>query len=327
MSASMPAVVNYGPDPFSVELREVPVPEIGEHDVLFRVGAVAVCGSGVHQWRGSASWHVNYSCILGHEFSGTVSRCGRQLRAFREGDRVMSETAAVLDENSPLSRRGLYNLDPIRRGFGYGLNGAMTHYVCVPDRCLHPIPEGLSFVKGALCEPCCVAYNCVCVNARVRPGDTVLVLGPGPIGLLCALMAKLSGAGHLIVAGVPGDAKRLAVARALGADATLESGVEEYVRTKGDGLGVDVVVDAAGVSAAMSLAMQAVRPAGQIVKVGWGRQPLGVSVDPLVQKNVTLQGSFSHNWPIWERVIPMMASGQINPDPLISRVAPLVGWV
>ena len=79
----------------------------------------------------------------------------------------------------------------------------MTEYVRVPERCLHSIPGHLAFEKAALTEPCCVAYNAVCVNGRVMPGDSVLVVGPGPIGLLCALMAKLSGAGRLIVAGLP----------------------------------------------------------------------------------------------------------------------------
>ncbi|HEU0008167.1 MAG TPA: zinc-binding dehydrogenase, partial [Terriglobia bacterium] len=150
------------------------------------------------------------------------------------------------------------------------------------------------------------------MNAHIRPGDSVLVIGPGPIGLLCALMAKLNGAGHLIVSGLPVDAGRLAVAKQLGADATLDGGVVEYVKNLGDGYGVDVVIDAAGVSATFQLAMQVVRPAGQIIKVGWGPQPLGFNLDPMVQKAVTVQGSFSHNWPIWERVIHMIATGQIN---------------
>lgn len=327
MSELMPAVVNYSREPFSVELREVPVPEISERDVLLRVGAVSVCGSDVHQWRGSASWPVNYPCILGHEFGGTVAKTGNRLTKFKEGDRVVSETAAVIDESSPLSRSGLYNLDPARRGFGYGVDGAMAHYVRVPERCLHSIPESLEFYKAALTEPCCVAYNAVCVNGRVRPGDHVLVLGPGPIGLLCATMAKLSGAGHVIVAGLPRDRFRFTVARALGADATLEAGVIKYIAQLGDGLGVDVVVDASGASAALQLALQSVRPAGQIIKVGWGPQPLQFSLDPAVQKNVTIQGSFSHNWPVWERVISMMASGQINVEPLISRTAALSEWL
>ncbi len=112
MTGIMPALVNYGREPFSVELREVPVPEIGERDVLLRVGAVSVCGSDLHQWRGSASWHVNYPCILGHEFAGTIAQTGARVSNFKEGERVVSETAAVIDESSPLSRTGLYNLDP-----------------------------------------------------------------------------------------------------------------------------------------------------------------------------------------------------------------------
>ena len=327
MTGNMPAIVNYARDPLSVELREVPVPEIGERDVLLRVGAVSICGSDLHQWRGSHSWPVNYPCILGHEFAGSIAQKGARVTSFKEGDRVVSETAAVIDETSPLSRTGLYNLDPNRRGFGYGVNGAMTTYVRVPERCLHRIPESLPFHKAALTEPCCVAYNAVCVNGRVRPGDSVLVLGPGPIGLLCAQMAKLSGAGRVIVAGLPNDRHRLAVARQLGAAKTLEGGVIEYISQLGDGLGVDVAIDASGVSATLQIALQAVRPIGQIIKVGWGPQPLQFSLDPLVQKNITISGSFSHNWPVWERVISMIVSGQIDLDPVISQVCELPHWL
>lgn len=327
MSSIMPGLVNYAREPFSVELRDVPVPAIGEHDVLLRVGAVSVCGSDLHQWRGTHSWPVNYPCILGHEFAGTVFQAGSLVSKFREGDPVVSETAAVIDESSALSRTGLYNLDPSRRGFGYGVNGAMTEYVRVPERCLHRIPKALSFERAALTEPCCVAYNAVCVNGRVRPGDHVLVMGPGPIGLLCAKMAKLSGAGLVIVAGLPNDRLRLEAAHSIGADVTLDGGVVDYIAQLGDKLGVDVVIDASGVSATLQAAMQAVRPAGQIIKVGWGPQPMQFSLDPLVQKNVTISGSFSHNWPVWERVISMIVSGQIDLDPIISHVGKLPEWL
>ncbi len=326
MTSTMPALVNHSREPLSVELRDVPVPLIGEKDVLLRVGAVSVCGSDIHQWRGSHSWTVNYPCILGHEFAGTVAQAGSAVTQFHEGDRVVSETAAIIDEASPLSRSGLYNLDPSRRGFGYGVDGAMTEYVRVPARCLHPLPPSVPFEKAALTEPCCVAYNAVCVNGHVRPGDSVLVLGPGPIGLLCAKMAKLSGAGQVIVAGLPTDKHRLEVARQIGADVTLDDGVLEYIAQNGDGLGVDVAVDCSGASVTLQMAMYAVRPAGQIVKVGWGPQPLQFTLDPLVQKNITLSGSFSHNWPVWERVISMIFSGQIDLDPIISRVAKLDEW-
>jgi alcohol dehydrogenase/L-iditol 2-dehydrogenase len=322
----MTALVNFAAVPGSVELREVPVPEPGPADVLLKVEAVAVCGSDIHQWGGTQSWGVNYPCVLGHEFCGTIEAAGAQVTRFHAGDRVVSETAASVDEWSPLSRSGLYNLDPSRLGFGYGTDGAMAEYVKVPQRCLHVLPASIAASTAALTEPCCVAYSAVAVNARIRPGDVVLVLGAGPIGLLCALVAKRSGAGRLIVAGLPRDAGRLEVARQLGADAALDSGVLEHIRSVGDGYGADVVVDAAGVSATLEMAMAAVRPAGQIVKVGWGRQPLNFSLDPIVQKAVTLHGSFSHNWPVWERVLSMLASGQLQPEPVVSRVAPLAQW-
>jgi alcohol dehydrogenase/L-iditol 2-dehydrogenase len=93
-----------------------------------------------------------------------------------------------------------------------------------------------------------------------------------------------------------------------------------------DGLGADCVIDAAGVSATLQKALQLVRPNGHVTKVGWGRQPLGFSLDPLVQKNVTLQGSFSHNWPVWERVLALLAGGQLDVKPIIGGVWPITEW-
>ena len=326
---SMIGLVNFARDPHSVELRDVPVPSVGEEDVLLSVESVGICGSDLHQYLGKQSWKVNYPVILGHEFAGTIAQTGSRVRNFKEGDRVVSETAAVLPSDSAFIRQGLYNLDPNRLGFGYGVDGAMTSYVRVPERCLHRLPSGLSADTASLTEPCCVAYNAVCENSRLRPGDTVAVIGPGPIGLLCAMLAKLAGAGHLVVIGVPADAHRLAVARQLGAETTLGAAGEdilEWIRNFGDGHGVDLVIDAAGVSASLKLALDIVRPAGQITKVGWGPQPLNFSLDPLVQKAVTLQGSFSHNWPIWEKVISLLASGKLDLSLILNRVSPLSEW-
>jgi L-iditol 2-dehydrogenase len=328
-NGSMIGLVNYAKEPGSVELRELPVPDIGEDDVLLSVHSVGICGSDLHQFHGSQSWKVNYPVVLGHEFAGVIAKSGSRVFEFKEGDRVVSETAAVLPRDSALIRRGLYNLEPARLGFGYGVDGAMTSFVKVPARCLHHVPASLPLESAALTEPCCVAYNAVCSNSRVRPGDTVAVIGPGPIGLLCATMAKLSGAGHLIVIGTAADATRLEVARQIGADTVLGAqgeDVSEWVRNYGDGYGVDLVIDAAGVSASLKLALDIVRPAGQITKVGWGPQPLGFSLDPLVQKAVTLQGSFSHNWAMWESVLTLLASGKIDLGPVLNRIAPLDDW-
>jgi L-iditol 2-dehydrogenase len=326
----MLAIVHKELRPLAVALEEVPPPpspSFGE--VLLRVGGVSVCGSDVHQYHNTQSWRVNVPVILGHEFGGTVAAVGAGVEGFREGDRVVSETAARICGDCVYCRGGEYNLCPHRLGFGYGIHGAMAEFVIVPARCLHHIPDSLPFRKAALTEPCCVAYNAVARRTRIRAGDNVLVLGPGPIGLLCVVMARLAGAGRVVAAGIARDAGRLATALAIGADETWnleEAPVEERVAGLGDGLGFDEVIDASGASAALRTALAVVRPNGQITKVGWGPQPLNFSLDPLVGKAVTLRGSFSHNFPIWERVIALLAGGRLDVNPLIGRVSGLDEW-
>ena len=317
------AVVNFAPQKGSVEIREIARPEIGEEDVLLEVVNVGVCGSDLHQWTADHSWPVNYPVVLGHEFGGHIVALGSRVKGWKEGDRVVSETAAVINPDSPLTRTGLYNLDPDRKGFGYGVNGAMTKYVRVPARCLHHVPDALPFEQACLTEPCCVAYNAVAVNTHIRPGDRVIVLGPGTIGILCAAVARLCGA-EVAVVGLESDRHRLEIARRYGCEA-VAGDATEWARKK-DGLGADFIIDAAGASITLKIALQLVRPNGHITKVGWGPQPLGFSLDPLVQKNVTLQGSFSHNWPVWEKVIGLLASGQLDVKPIIGGVWPLSGW-
>ena len=317
------AVVNYSSDKGSVEIREMTKPVIGENDVLLEVVNVGVCGSDLHQWTADHSWHVNYPVVLGHEFGGHLVEIGKAVTGWKEGDRVVSETAAVIDPDNPMSRQGLYNLDPTRKGFGYGVDGEMTRFVRVPARCLHHVPDQLAFDQACLTEPCCVAFNAVVENTRLKPGDRVIVLGPGTIGILCGVMAKLCGADVAIV-GLESDQYRLSVAKLYGCE-TIIGDASVWAKQR-DGLGADCVIDAAGVSDSLKIAMQLVRPNGQITKVGWGPQPFGFSLDPIVQKNVTLQGSFSHNWPVWEHVIALLASGQLDVKPIIGGIWPITEW-
>ena len=319
----IPAVVNYSSIKGSVELREIKLPEIGDHDVLLQVENVGVCGSDLHQWTSEHSWKVNYPVVLGHEFGGLITKIGDKVRKWKVGDRVVSETAAVIDNESPLTKAGLYNLDPTRKGFGYGVDGAMTKYVRTPARCLHHIPENLSFEEACLTEPCCVAYNAVVVNSKIKPGDKVLVIGPGTIGILCAIIAKICGA-DVAVLGLESDRSRLAKLKNYNINSIVKN-VSSWAKEK-DGLGVDLVIDAAGVSKTLKIAMDNVRPNGQITKVGWGPQPLDFSLDMIVQKNIRLQGSFSHNWPIWEKVIQLLSAGTLNVKPIIGGVWSIEEW-
>lgn len=319
----MPAVVNYRDEEYCVELREIDEPEIGDQDVLLEVMNVGVCGSDLHQWTAHHAWPVNYPVVLGHEFGGRLAKVGRQVEGWSEGDRVVSETAAVIDVNSPMSRRGLYNLDPSRKGFGYGVDGAMTKLVRVPSRTLHRVPDSLEFQQACLVEPCCVAYNTVVGNVRIHPGDRIVVLGPGTIGILCAAIARLCGA-EVAVVGLAKDEPRLSVAQQYGCT-TIVGDAKPWAAER-DGMGCDGVVDAAGMGPTMEIALDIVRPAGWISKVGWGSPSPGFNLDPMIQKNVTIQGSFSHHWAIWERVIALLASGSLDVRPIVGGVWSLDQW-
>ncbi len=324
----MKAVVHYALEPCSVELREIaePTPRAGE--VLVRVRAVGVCGSDLHQYHNTQSWQVNVPVVLGHEFAGVIEAVGEGVQGWQVGDRVACETAAVICEQCAYCRTGRYNLCPQRLGFGYGVNGAMTRYVRAPARILHRLPDTLGFEDAAMTEPCCVAAHAVIECSQPKPGDLVVVFGSGPIGLLCLQMAKLFSPRKAILVGLSTDGARLQIAEAIGTDAILcadRDDLEATIRREGDGLGADLVIDAVGSSAVLEPCLRITRPDGQITKVGWGPEPLGYSLDPLVGKNLRLQGTFSHTWGTWERVLTLMGAGQLKLAPM-RRVFPLEAW-
>ncbi|MBM3215801.1 zinc-binding dehydrogenase [Candidatus Poribacteria bacterium] len=324
----MKAVVKYGLKDKNVELREVPEPSIGPTDVLLEVGAAGVCGSDIEFWRNKITYPINVPVIQGHEFCGTIREVGSDVRAYRPGERVVSETSAVICGVCRFCRAGEYNLCPDRKGFGYGVDGAFTRYVRVPQRCLHRIPEGVPFEHAALTEPIAVAYNALCVKSEIVPGETVVVLGPGPIGLFSAQIAKIRGA-RVIVSGLSIDARRLAAAEEIGFDAVIDSEKHYLVavvlgRTGGDG--ASLVVDAAGGNGAIAQAVEMVRRNGQITKIAWNRDPLGISLDPIVAKAVRLQGTYSHTWQTWENVLSLLETGAVNMKAMVTHILPITEW-
>ncbi|MBS4208235.1 zinc-binding dehydrogenase [Bacillus sp. FJAT-50079] len=324
----MKAVINFEEGKGKVALQEVPIPKIGPKDILLKVQAVGVCGSDLHMYHNIQGFAVNRPVILGHEFSGIIAEVGEDITLFRQGDKVVSETPAYVCETCVYCRTGQYQLCPDRRGFGVLENGAMAQYVKTREAIVHKIPEGVSFEKAALTEPTCVAYNAVAYHSRIRPGDDVVVIGPGPIGLMCVQMAKLFSPGRLTIVGLNKDASRLEVAKQFGVDEVIiadEQDVVQEVLKNGDGFGPDLVLDAVGVSATLKQSIEMIRPAGQITKVGWGPNPVGFSLDPLIQKAVTFQGSFSHNYPMWEKVLHMMEKGEIDPLPM-AKIFTIDDW-
>lgn len=325
----MQALVKYSYDDGAVELREVAEPDsLPEDRVLLRVQAAGVCGSDVHMWRNHQSWAIKLPLVLGHEFCGLVEAAGAQT-GFAPGDRVVCETAAEICGRCSYCLSGNYNLCPARKGYGALADGAFTEYVVARPQILHRIPDNVPFAHAALTEPICVAFNALVEKTHINPGDLTVIQGPGPIGMMALLVAKLRGASPVIMVGTASDAHRLEVAAQLGADRVLTVGRDDVtgvIRSLGDGFGADLVVDCTGVSAALQQSLDVVRPNGRICKIGWGPQPLDFSLDPLVGKAVTLQGSFSHTYTTWERVLALLASGQIDLTPIIGGTYPLADW-
>lgn len=325
----MKAVVLYRQEDGCVDIREMPRPTIGPNQVLIRVETCGICGSEIHIYHNQVSYKLRPPLILGHEFSGVIVEAGAEVRGFAVGDRVTAETHAYTCGTCRFCRAGEYNVCPERRSFGFTENGAFARYVAVRQEILHHVPESVPLADAALTEPLCVAYNALVEKTRIRPGDFVAILGPGPIGLFCVEVARLQGAGTILVSGTAQDRARLDLARRLGADVAVNAQQEDPVALALEmtgGVGADVVVDAAGPAATLRQSMAMVRRNGQITKIGWGPEPVNLSLDPLIEKVVTLQGSFSHTWNTWERVLALMAQGRLQTAPLVSARWPISRW-
>lgn len=326
----MRALVKYGRKNGDVEIRDVAEPaEIGPDQVLLEVKAAGVCGSDIHMWREHHSWAIKQPLVLGHEFGGLVAAVGEHVSGFKLGDRVVCETAAQVCNQCVYCLSGNYNLCPNRLGYGALADGAFTKYVVARPQILHHVPDNVPFEHAALTEPICVAYNALVEKTQMKPGDLVVIQGPGPIGIMALQIVRLRGAGTIVVLGTDVDKHRLEVASELGAHYTVNIQHEDatkLVQSLGDGFGADLVVDCTGVSKALKQSLDLVRPNGRITKIGWGPQPLDFSLDPLVGKAVTLQGSFSHTYPTWERVLGLLSTGQVNLGPVIGGVYSLDEW-
>ena len=325
----MKAVVKYENKPNATELRDVPVPEIGPNDVLVEVAYVGVCGTDPHMHTGAVVFDFNCPFILGHEFAGTINKVGANVTNWKVGDRVTAETHADYCGHCTLCRTNNYHLCKQRKGFGFHVDGAFTKYVKVPMRILHRVPENVSLKAASVTEPFCVAYKSVICNSTVNPGDTVVVIGPGPIGLLCMKMAQMAGASQIVAIGTDGDDSRLELSKSFGATVTINSSKQnpvDIIMPLGDGFGADLVVDTAGAAVTLKLSMDVVRPQGQITKIGWGPKPVGFSLDPLIAKSVTFKGHFSHTWDVWEKCLTMMSSGQVDLEQIVTHELPLDQW-
>ena len=326
---TMKAVVKYDNVAGATEVREVPVPSIGPDDVLVETAYIGICGSDPHMHHNKVSYKVNVPLILGHEFAGVIAEVGANVTGWKVGDRVTSETHADYCGKCVMCRTNNYHVCRERKGYGFQIDGAFAKYVRVPSRILHKVPDNVSLKEAALTEPLCVAYSSLVKHSPLKPGDLAVIIGPGPIGLLCTKIASILGASDIVVVGTDGDDARMEIAKKLGATMTINSSQQDpvpIIMGMRDGYGANLVVDAAGFSPTLKLSLDVVRPCGQINKIGWGPGPVGFSLDQLISKAATLQGTFSHNWDVWEKCLVLMGERTVDLSEVITHELPLDQW-
>jgi L-iditol 2-dehydrogenase len=240
----MKALVKYASGEGNVEIREVEEPRCGDNEVKLEIAYCGICGTDLHVLHDTFR---NYPpVILGHEFSGTVVEVGRKVTNATVGERVAGLGAtAVTCGHCQYCRSGYFIFCANRRGMGHGVNGAFTRYVIMRPDQLYRIPENFSLDEAALSEPFAAVVQAVTEITTVRSGDTVLVSGPGPMGLLCLKLLVAEGV-KTIVAGAQGDQERLDAALRIGAAAVVNTGelnLKEAIATHTGGAGVDVAFE------------------------------------------------------------------------------------
>lgn len=292
---------------------EKPTPNQGE--ALIKVSAAGICGTDMMIFLGKHP-RAKAPLAMGHEFSGVIEEINGE-STFNIGDRIVVEPTiscgkcdACLSGNSHVCiKLGLIGIDS---------HGGFTEYVAVPIHRLHKVPDTLSDSHAALAEPVAVGIHTV-RRSNVKVGDTVLVLGAGPIGLLIALTARLAGAGKIYISDI--SPYRLSKAEELGFIALDGNKVDvvEEVKSATNGIGADVVFEVAGNNITANQMVHACRTQGQIVVVSVYKQPPTVDLAAMHFRELSLTTTRCYSHSDFATAISMMASGQIDVTPLISH--------
>ena len=325
----MKAVVKTKRGSGNVELKDVDVPKVAPEEVLIEVKSSGICGTDVHIYHDSAFYTP--PVILGHEYAGVITQVGSKVSNFNEGDGVTSP-ATIPCGTCFMCRINRPNrcIGEQKRVLGaHKADGTFTKYVAVPSAILHKIPDNVSFDEAAVAEPAACAIHNICELVGVNPGDVVVVLGPGPMGLLSLQIAKISGAKQVIVTGVSADKDRLKLAEKLGADVVVNVEKEdpvEAIKSITDGLGADVVLEASGAPAARKQAFSLVRRCGKIGLIGLTSKLTEIDLDKVVEGELEVKGSWGTVWTSWRKALSLISSGKIQVAPLITTKLPLERW-
>jgi L-iditol 2-dehydrogenase len=315
--------------PSRLELVDAPDPRPAGDEVLVRIRACGICGSDIHGWDGSTG-RRRPPLIMGHEAAGEVAAVGPDVTAWKKGDRVTFDSTIYCGACGPC-RTGRVNLCENRRVVGvapleYRQDGAFAEYVALPARILYRLPDTLGFPQAAMVEPVSIAIHAV-QRVKVTPADTAVVVGSGMIGLFVIQALRWAGAGRIIAIDL--EAKRLALARELGATDTIQSGqgdvAAEVARLTG-GNGADVAFEVVGISPTLQLAIACLRKGGSAVLVGNLAPKTDFPLQAVVTREISLFGSCSSagEYPL---CLDLISRGVIRVDPMICATAPLADGI
>jgi L-iditol 2-dehydrogenase len=323
----MKALVKYASGEGNVDILDVDEPRCAEDQVKLEIAYCGICGTDIHVLHDTFR---NYPpVILGHEFSGTVVEVGRKVNNAKVGERVVGLGAtAVTCGQCEYCRSGYFIFCANRRGMGHGVNGAFTRYVVMRPDQLYRIPKNFSMDEAALSEPFAAVVQAVTEIAKVRVGETALVSGPGPMGLLCLKLLVAEGI-RTIVAGAGADQERLSAALRIGAAAVInvaQQNLNEAIREHTGGVGVDVAFECAGQPGSVRGCLESLRPMGRYTQVAICGHDIQFPIDLIFYKQLTMSGSVCYTVRTWERMMKIYAEGRVRLNDLISTKLPLSEW-
>jgi len=312
-----------------LELREVPEPRIAPDEVLIEVRAAGICGTDLHVKDDTFPYWP--PVVLGHEFAGEIAQVGSQVTGWQVGDRVVGEPHTLHCGTCYLCRRGHIQNCAAKRSPGWGIDGAFARLLKYPPKLLHRVPESMTFAQAALVEPAANTVTDIVERRAIMAGDFVVLLGPGPIGLMAAQVARAAGAREVLIVGTPSDrGLRLDTARNLRFEQVIDLGqtdpVARCLELTG-GVGADLVIECSGAPGAIASSFELVRKWGRICAIGLtGRKPVQLDWDLAMAKNATVFLNMSTEYASWDKTIHMIAAGAIAVDPLITHDLPLTEW-
>jgi len=300
---------------------DLPIPKIGDSDLLVRVKHAAICGTDIHiyQWNEFAASRIKLPLLFGHEYAAEVVEVGKNVTNFKKGDRVAAETHVPCGHCYQCDT-GLQHVCKDMKILGVHMDCAFSEYSLLPAVCAWKLDPAISYEIGATMEPFGIGVHAL---SKTKPaGKKVIVFGCGPIGIYAQMVAKLSGAEYVI--GVDVTTERLDLARRMGTDIVLNSkkvDVVEEVNKITKGFGTDIVVELTGNKGVLNDATKTLRRGGDIVLVGLFSGPVEWDlVNNVIYKEANVYGVTGRiMWDTWWSAQSMLLSGKMDVSPVITH--------